>query len=36
MRGKAGKRQMPKPPKTCVIHTHGYAMVGTTIVLGEL
>jgi acetyl-CoA C-acetyltransferase len=36
MRGKAGKRQMPKRPETCVIHTHGYAMVGTTIVLGGL
>jgi acetyl-CoA C-acetyltransferase len=33
MRGMAGKRQMPKRPEIAVIHTHGYAMIGTTIVL---
>ncbi|MCX7891330.1 MAG: thiolase family protein [Burkholderiales bacterium] len=36
MRGKAGKRQMPKRPEIAAIHTHGYAMVGTTIVLGAM
>ena len=36
MRGQAGARQMPKPPGTCVIHTHGYAMIGTVVVLGSL
>ncbi|MDF1857177.1 thiolase family protein [Pseudooceanicola sp.] len=36
MRGKAGKRQMPKPPEVSVIHTHGYAMIGTVIVLGGM
>lgn len=36
MRGKAGPRQMPKRPETAVIHTHGYAMIGTTIVLGGM
>ena len=36
MRGLAGKRQMPKRPDIAVIHTHGYAMIGTTIVLGGL
>ncbi|MFO7578096.1 MAG: thiolase family protein [Pelovirga sp.] len=34
MRGLAGKRQMPKRPEIAVIHTHGYAMIGTTLVLG--
>jgi acetyl-CoA C-acetyltransferase len=34
MRGMAGKRQIPKRPEISVIHTHGYAMIGTTIVLG--
>jgi acetyl-CoA C-acetyltransferase len=33
MRGKAGRRQIPKRPEISVIHTHGYAMIGTTIVL---
>lgn len=36
MRGQAGARQIPKPPRTCVIHTHGYAMIGTVVVLGSL
>lgn len=36
MRGLAGKRQIPKKPEISVIHTHGYAMIGTTIVLGGL
>jgi acetyl-CoA C-acetyltransferase len=34
MRGAAGQRQIPKRPEISVIHTHGYAMIGTTIVLG--
>ena len=36
MRGQAGARQMPKPPATSVIHTHGYAMIGTVVVLGSM
>ena len=36
MRGAAGARQMPKPPEIAMIHTHGYAMVGTTLVLGGM
>jgi len=36
MRGLAGRRQIPKPPELSVIHTHGYAMIGTTLVLGAL
>ncbi|EIE51211.1 acetyl-CoA acyltransferase [Salipiger aestuarii] len=36
MRGAAGKRQIPKPPEISVIHTHGYAMIGTVIVLGGM
>ena len=36
MRGKAGARQIPKPPRVSVIHTHGYAMIGTVVVLGSL
>ena len=36
MRGKAGPRQIPRPPEISVIHTHGYAMIGTVIVLGGL
>lgn len=36
MRGKAGKRQMPKRPETAVIHTHGYAMISTAVALGGL
>ena len=34
MRGDAGPRQIPKRPEIAVIHTHGYAMIGTVIVLG--
>ena len=34
MRGLAGQRQIPQKPEISVIHTHGYAMIGTTIVLG--
>jgi len=34
MRGDAGKRQIPKRPEVSVIHTHGYAMIGTVLVLG--
>ncbi|MCB9651913.1 MAG: thiolase family protein [Deltaproteobacteria bacterium] len=33
IRGQAGPRQMPKAPKTAVIHTHGYAMISTVLVL---
>lgn len=33
MRGTAGARQIAKPPVAAMIHTHGYAMIGTTIVL---
>jgi acetyl-CoA C-acetyltransferase len=33
MRGKAGARQLKKPPEVSVIHTHGYAMIGTVVVL---
>ncbi|MCW5688447.1 MAG: thiolase family protein [Pseudolabrys sp.] len=37
MRGKAGPRQIKKKtPEISVIHTHGYAMIGTVIVLGSL
>lgn len=36
MRGLAGRRQIPQPPELSVIHTHGYAMIGTTLVLGAL
>jgi acetyl-CoA C-acetyltransferase len=36
MRGRAGRRQIPKAPEISVIHTHGYAMIGTTIVLGAM
>lgn len=36
MRGQAGGRQMPQRPEISVIHTHGYAMIGTTIVLGGI
>lgn len=36
MRGNAGARQIPKAPEISVIHTHGYAMVGTVIVLGGM
>ena len=36
MRGKADKRQIAKPPEISVIHTHGYAMIGTVIVLGGM
>jgi acetyl-CoA C-acetyltransferase len=33
IRGKAGARQIQNPPKTAVIHTHGYAMISTVLVL---
>ena len=33
IRGLAGPRQMPKAPETAVIHTHGYAMISTVLVL---
>lgn len=36
MRGAAGRRQMPRRPEISVIHTHGYAMIGTTIVLAAM
>ncbi|WP_297911038.1 thiolase family protein [Thiomonas sp.] len=36
MRGHAGARQIPRPPRTSVIHTHGYAMIGTVVVLGSM
>ncbi|KGB82532.1 acetyl-CoA acyltransferase [Rhodovulum sp. NI22] len=36
MRGAAGARQIAKPPEISVIHTHGYAMIGTVIVLGGM
>jgi acetyl-CoA C-acetyltransferase len=36
MRGDAGKRQIPKRPEVAVIHTHGYAMIGTVLVLGGI
>jgi acetyl-CoA C-acetyltransferase len=36
MRGKAGPRQIPKIPDLSVIHTHGYSMIATVIVLGGL
>lgn len=35
MRGLAGERQIPQPPEISVIHTHGYAMISTVIVLGR-
>lgn len=36
MRGNAGARQIPKAPEISVIHTHGYAMIGTVVVLGGM
>ena len=36
MRGEAGPRQIAKPPRISVIHTHGYAMIGTVVVLGRM
>jgi acetyl-CoA C-acetyltransferase len=36
MRGKAGPRQIKRPPDISVIHTHGYAMIGTVVVLGAM
>jgi len=36
MRGAAGARQIPRAPEVSVIHTHGYAMIGTVIVLGGM
>lgn len=32
IRGLAGTRQIPTPPRTAVVHTHGYAMVSTVMV----
>lgn len=34
MRGLAGARQLRKPPEISLTHTHGYAMIGTVMVLG--
>ena len=36
MRGQAGPRQIKKQPEISVIHTHGYAMIGTVVVLGGM
>jgi acetyl-CoA C-acetyltransferase len=36
MRGDAGARQTKKRPAISVIHTHGYAMIGTVLVLGGM
>lgn len=36
MRGKAGARQIARRPEISVIHTHGYAMIGTVLVLGGM
>lgn len=36
MRGQAGARQIAIPPALSMIHTHGYAMIGTAIVLGAM
>jgi acetyl-CoA C-acetyltransferase len=36
MRGQAGARQIAKRPEISVIHTHGYAMIGTVVVLGSI
>ena len=33
IRGQAGARQIQNPPRTAVIHTHGYAMISTVLVL---
>lgn len=33
MRGEAGARQIKSPPDISVIHTHGYAMISTVLVL---
>ncbi len=33
MRGEAGDRQIAKPPHTAVVHTHGYALISTALVL---
>lgn len=33
MRGRAGKRQIPTPPGVSVVHTHGYAMISSVLVL---
>lgn len=33
MRGEATGRQIPKHPEVSVIHTHGYSMIGTVLVL---
>lgn len=36
MRGRAGQRQIGKPPTISMIHTHGYAMISAAIVLGAM
>jgi acetyl-CoA C-acetyltransferase len=33
IRGAAGERQIKKAPRVAVIHTHGYAMISTVLVL---
>lgn len=33
IRGRAGKKQIPTPPQIAVVHTHGYAMISTVLVL---
>ncbi|MCR4399881.1 MAG: thiolase family protein [Syntrophomonadaceae bacterium] len=33
MRGEAGRRQIRPWPETCAIHTHGYAMISTVLIL---
>ena len=33
MRGRAGKKQIKSPPEIAVVHTHGYAMISTVLVL---
>lgn len=33
MRGRAGKKQIPTPPDVSVVHTHGYAMISSVLVL---
>jgi acetyl-CoA C-acetyltransferase len=33
IRGQAGPRQMKKRPHVAAVHTHGYAMISTVLVL---
>ena len=33
IRGQAGARQINSQPRTAVVHTHGYAMISTVLVL---